>query len=303
MKSLFTLRHGLAISCLIGCLGLAGASMADSAGLPKEVKVRNVEFVLIPEGWFFKTGGIAGPSEETNGNRKVWLDAFYIGKYEARARDLEPFMNRFGERERGAYGGVTESCTLRPDDTGKYALVQPAADLPATHLSWALADQWARWMGFRLPTEAEWEKAARGSDQRIYPWGDELPDETHANFNTPSAAGCIVWPVDRPAKGRSPHGIYNMAGNVREYVADWENPDFDKQLADGARNPVAPRGGDGLKMLKGGRWASSAWELRLAYRVTTPPETPFRCNGTRFALDVATVREHLGKGTATVVQP
>jgi iron(II)-dependent oxidoreductase len=212
-------------------------------------------------------------------------------------------MNQGSAVEKGVYGGATESCTLRPDKTGKFVLVQPAADLPATHLSWSLADQWSRWLGFRLPTEAEWEKAARGSDQRNYPWGNELPDETYANFNTPSAAGCIVWPVDRPSKGKSPYGVFNMAGNVREYVADWVNPDFDRELIDGARNPVAPRSGQGTKMLKGGRWASSLTELRISDRITTNSEAPFRCNGTRFALDVATMREHLAKGSAVVITP
>lgn len=288
-------------SLLVGALALVGPASAVGEALPKEVKVRNVEFVLIPEGWFFKTGGVPGVNEETAGNKKIWLDAFYIGKHEARARDLEPFMNQLNDKGRALYGGATESCSLRPGASGKYALVEPDKDLPATHLSWTLADQWVRWLGFRMPTEAEWEKAARGSDQRVYPWGDELPDETYANFNTPSAEGCIVWPVDRPIKGQSPYGVLNMAGNVREYVADWENPEFDRQLAEDARNPVAPRAGEGTKMLKGGRWASSKEELRISNRNTGAPDQPFRCNGARFALDVAAVREYLVKGNAVVI--
>ncbi len=286
---------------LTGGLALAGTAGAASETLPKEIKVHNVEFVLVPEGWFFKTGGVPQGNEETGGNKKIWLDAYYIGKYEARARDLEPFLNKVKGNWRVLYGGDTESCSLRMGTSGQYELVSSEDDLPATHLSWSLADQWARWLGFRLPTEAEWEKAARGSDQRVYPWGNEPPDETYANFNTTSR--CLVWPVVRLSKGQSPYGAFNMAGNVREFVADWKNPDFDSQLAEGARNPVSPRADKGMKMLKGGRWASSPETIRVSSRIVATPDEPFQCNGTRFALDAAVVREHLANGNASVISP
>lgn len=181
----------------------------------------------------------------------------------------------------------------------------PQEDVPATHLSWVLADELARWMGFRLPSEAEWEKAARGGDRRLWPWGDDFPDETYAGFS--GSFECFVQPVSRFEKGKSPYGVYNMAGNVREFVADWYNADFDKRLVDGVRNPpLAPLGTtrpdvpEPARILKGGRWASGSNGILISSRTYYPPEQPFRCNGTRFAIDVKKVREHLRQGTAKV---
>lgn len=288
---------GLAAFWLLG-LSVVALPVLAGDGLPSEVRVRGVDFVLIPEGWFFKTGGAS--RGEAGGDAKVWIDAFYIGKHEARARDLEPFLNGPGRSNAALYGGDRESCSLVRAAGGDYRLVDSQADLPATHLSWRLSREWAKWMGFRLPTEAEWEKAARGADRRAYPWGDEPPDETYANFNTPSA--CRVWPVDRASKGASPFGVLNMAGNVREYVADFFNEDHDRSLADGVRNPVSPQGDKQIALLKGGRWASTPETIRIAARVRYAPDEPFQCNGTRFALDAQVVRDQLARGSATVLR-
>lgn len=291
---------------LLGLVMAPGYLLAAEV-LPREVKVRNVEFVLVPEGWFFKSGGVPSADSPNGGNVRVWLDAFYIAKYEARARDLVPFMNtRLLDAK--YYAGDIASCSMRLGKDGAYRLVEPEADLPATHLSWVLADQWARWMGFRLPSEAEWEKAARGEDQRMYPWGNEPPDDTYANFDVTSH--CLVWPVDRAGKGNSPYGVVNMAGNVREFVADWHNEVHDRLQKDGMKNPPGPDkalASPGVpanaKFLKGGRWASKPFQLRIAERVAAPHDEPFQCNGTRFALDVAAVKKHLADGAAVVLRP
>ena len=101
----------------------------------------------------------------------------------------------------------------------QYFEVKAFADYPVIHVSWSQAASFCAWAGGRLPTEAEWERAARGTaDARIYPWGDSPPDCTKANY-----AGC-VGDTDRvghrPA-GQSPYGAFDMAGNVWEWTSDW----------------------------------------------------------------------------------
>lgn len=278
---------------------LAADTQINSPSLPKEIKLNGVEFILIPAGWFYKAGGVRAAADSTGGNAKVWLDDFYIAKYEARARHLVPYLNTLA-RPLKEYGGDHSSCSAQLDASGRYVLVRPEEDLPATHLSWRLADGWARYMGFRLPSEAEWEKAARGSDLRIYPWGDQNPDETYANFGATSE--CLVWPVDRFSKGRSPYGVFNMAGNVREFVADWHNPSADGLWRDGLKNPPLPPKfeSEPMKLLKGGRWASKPPQMRVDARVRALEDDPFQCNGTRFALDPGVVLQKLKDGQAEI---
>lgn len=297
------LRSILSVAACL-CALAAPPAAADSA-MPREVRINGTEFVYIPAGWFYKTGGVATATDEGGGNARIWLDAYYIGKYEARARDLVGYLNAPRPTPID-YFGKTASCSVRQAADGSYKLIREDEDLPATHLSWNVAKALAVWMGFRLPSEAEWEKAARGEDQRIYPWGNEHPDETRANFHQSSE--CLVWPVNRLAKGASPYGIFNMAGNVREFVEDWWNADVDARLRDGVRNPplategITSRGVlEPAKILKGGRWASVASQIRIYERTNYPPAKSFQCNGTRYALDVATVQEHLSKGRAVVL--
>ncbi|HYD94712.1 MAG TPA: formylglycine-generating enzyme family protein [Noviherbaspirillum sp.] len=303
--------------CVLGA-GMLQPAAAQQDGLPREVVINDVEFVLVPEGWFWYAVQ-NGDFEETQKLRrewhrdvKVWLDAFYIAKYEARARHFKTFMETKEVKHRADYAaGDERGCAVRRYTDGSYYLLHPELDLPVTHLSWNLADEFTRWMGFRLPTEAEWVKAARGTDRRFFPWGNEYPDDTYAGFSASGEGGpCAPVPVGLFANGKSPYGAYNMAGNVLEYVADWYNEQFDFGLKDGDRNPPLAATGsldmdfkEPMKILKGGRWGSGAGFIHVYSRTYYVPSEQFRCFGVRFALDVATVRAHLAKGTATVVAP
>lgn len=319
------MRHWLKfIIALALCQGVQ-ASESLSAALPQEIVVNGVEFVLVPEGWFsYRVGGMeihkGKPRKVSRREIKAWTDAFYIGKYEARARDFTRFMNS-GQvahkqdyfppegKDTGWYG-ANNGCSVRVNSGGDFYELHPDGNLPASNLSWDLANEFAGWMGFRLPTDAEWVHAFRGEDRRLYPWGDDYPDDTFAVFEE-GATACHLRPVDSRPKGRSPYGAYNMAGNVFEYVADWSNMLYEATLQDGVRNPLAPEvwvppfhHGESRRQLRGGRWASGAEAISIiGNRDTQRHDEPFICYGTRFALDVQTARRHLAEGTATVVTP
>lgn len=307
--------------------------------LPREVVINGVELVLIPAGWFAYTVSIADDIRVPAGARlhreaRVWLDSFYIAKYEARARDFARFMNAGAaspetlarqEKEnekRSVRKEVTftaegdkvverkielPECTVRRGPDGAWFEADAARDLPATNMSWALANEFAAWMGLRLPTEAEWQKAARGdTDRRAWPWGDTYPDDTHALYGW--ITSCAPAPVDAYPKGRSPYGLYNMAGNVSEYVADWFNQGFDDGIKDGMRNPPLAMEGSPIpddvpkKISMGGLWSRDAVWIRIQERREVRPFKPGPWEGTRFAADIATVRAHLERGTAHVVE-
>lgn len=306
------------------CLLLAQAATASSdtphpvdpaAALPAEVVINGVEFVHVPAGWFWHVVGTGNVNRLKGGQSwyrdvRIWLDGFYIAKYEARARDFKRFAESGASTHLPEYAtGERQGCAVQKrGDEGEWFLTQPDLDLPVTHLSWNLADEFARWMGFRLLRETEWVKAARGTDRRVFPWGDEYPDDTYGGFGV--ASGCNPTPVDAFPNGRSPYGAYNMAGNVLELVQDWENHDHDLAMRDGDRNPpVAPTGTlepgyEGLmKISKGGRWGSKPNFLHVQGRRRLQAHELFICYGTRFAVDEAAVREYLGKGTALLVRP
>lgn len=307
------LRALLLLSALL--LARVAASADVSGPLPREVKLNGVEMVLIPEGWFWYTVSVdtfklpirTRPYREV----RVWLDSFYLAKYEARASDLLRFMNSGAasvetlakqaalvKKWEDDIKGKLPECALRHQPDGSWVLADPSRDLPATNLTWTIANEFAAWMGLRLPTEAEWTKGARGSDKRIWPWGNTYPDDTYGRF-AGSGVDCDPAPVDAYPRGRSPYGLYNMAGNVGEYVADWVNQSFDDSLKDGVRNPpIAMHSSPILdavpeKVSKGGVWTTDATSIRIETRRNTEPYWAQTRDGVRFSADVATVRAYL----------
>ena len=137
-----------------------------------------------------------GEMKNEDPERTVFLNAYYIDRYEV------TFLQHRACVEAGACG-----------EPGRGV---PLDDHPVTGVAWADADAYCQWAGLRLPTEAEWEKAARGTDGRDYPWGEGI-DESKANYGGASS----TMPLGSYPDGVSPYGAHDMAGNVWEWVADW----------------------------------------------------------------------------------
>ncbi len=204
-------------------------------------------------------GEHAGADEQPK--HKVFVDAFLIGKYEVTNAQYHAFVKATGHR-------TPENCCEPKYNIWKGDSPAPGVEeLPVINVSWDDADAFCKWSGGRLPTEAEWEKAARGTDGRIYPWGNEPPSGNRANYSFDPVSmwdgAASLAKKDQYEFGKSPYGAFEMAGNVWEWTQDWYDENYYKSSP--AKNPTGPPKGD-ARVIRGASWRNTADMLRAANR-------------------------------------
>jgi len=204
------------------------------------------DMILIPAGEFMM-GSDDGYNDEKPAH-KVYLGAYYIDRYPVTNAEYKRFVDATGHRQPNWKGGTYPA--------GK-------ADHPVVRVSWEDATAYAQWAGKRLPTEAEWEKAARGVDGRRWPWGNEWGA---GRCNSQETGIGDTTPVGKysPA-GDSPYGSADMAGNVWEWVGDWYDDTY--YASSPARNPMGPSHPViPNRVVRGGAWDYDDNDARSAYR-------------------------------------
>ncbi len=252
------------LATIAGAIGLvacaAGVYWAHRAPPEEMIGKDGAAMVRVPAGPF-----VMG-NDEDSPRREVYTDAFYIDKFEVTVGRYAAFLKAMG--------------SIRPPDGWDEVDPSRHADLPVGGVDWRDAEAYCRWAGKRLPTETEWEKAARGSDGRLYPWGNRTADLQRANFanTSPKAYDGGLTPIGAHPEGKSAYGAEDMAGNVAEWVGDWYSERFSEDVV---RNPKGPDSGE-QKVVRGGGRFDPDYRITATRRTYAKPETRaedigFRC--------------------------
>jgi sulfatase modifying factor 1 len=219
--------------------------------------------VLVPAGEF-PMGSEQGDDDEQPVHR-VFLDSFYLDTFEVTNGRFAKFVAAI--QSEPPWGFADQETPV------------VHAEQPVRWVNWLEATGYCLWAGKRLPTEAEWEKAARGTDGRIYPWGNEPPTPTQAVFGLKEGGAETVSPIGNRDKGKSPYGVHDLAGNLYEWVADW----YDEAVYT-TQPTINPRGpGEGAaKVQRGGSYINGPYRLRSSFRTKGDPtehdpNVGFRC--------------------------
>jgi len=225
--------------------------------------------LYVPAGTFQMGTEASDPAVEDNETPQhpVTLDGFWIDRTEV---------------TNAQYAGCVAAGACSPPYQSSSATLESYyddsqyADYPVIRVTWDDAAAYCAWAGGRLPSEAEWEYAARGPEAFVYPWGNDPLDEALLNYNKQIGD---TTPVGSYAEGASWVGALDMAGNVAEWVNDWYAADY--YAISPAENPTGPDTGD-LKAMRGGSWFNPMYLMRSAWRSRIGPDIPdpsvgFRC--------------------------
>ncbi len=236
---------------VVALLGITQWLVVEALSASKEVDL--VPMVTIPAGDFL----MGSPEEKGRADewpqRSVYLDAFLIDQVEVTNQRYMEFVKATGH-----------SNPPNPYGIGPLLSIKDIEQLPVVQTTWYDGKAYCSWAKKRLPTEAEWEKAARGTDGRLYPWGDEPPTAKRANFDREWEDERTLHAVGSLPEGDSPYGVKDMAGNAREWVSDWYDPEYYKDAP--KRNPHGPDTKGILRSIRGGSWHSPASDITTSAR-------------------------------------
>ena len=207
---------------------------------------------------------------------EVYLDDYYISKYEITNAQYCAFLNAYGKNSYQGHDCIDLSssyCMIYKRD-GQYYVRRTYEDHPVVEVSWYGAKAFCDFYEWKLPTEAQWEKAARGTDKRTYPWGNHeayYNKKYYANYNQMLLAAdgySITAPVNSFPQGKSPYGCYNMAGNVWERCNDWYDENYYSYSP--FNNPEGPSYGS-QKVVRGGSYGEISNFMRCSFRTKEEP--------------------------------
>ena len=223
-------------------------STIDPSQVSREEPVKE-EMVSIPAGPFIRGTNEGGLDERPQ--RTVLLDTFAIDRYEVTNHQYQQFVDVTGHRKSGP-----------PARYAKNMSKMLSINQPVVYVSWEDAETYCHWKGKRLPTEAEWEKAMRGSDGRLWPWGNvEQPNGANwARVQDGHEVSAVVGTVQTD---KSPYGVMDGAGNVMEWVADWYGERYFTEAPE--QNPPSPDHGV-YRVLRGGGYATTGADIRITSR-------------------------------------
>jgi formylglycine-generating enzyme required for sulfatase activity len=236
--------------------------------------------VYVPAGEFTMGSDMGEPNEGPA--HIVSLDAFWIDQTEVTNRMYATFLNAQGAES----DQITTWIDVDDEDLqvqlvdGSWQAMAGYEDHPVIEVKWLGAQDYCQWRGdgTRLPTEAEWEKAARGTTNNLYAWGDQI-DCSLANYDI--CMGSTVKVSSYPSNA-SPYGALDMTGNVVEWVADWYSGDYYQNSP--SSNPIGPDSGE-QRVLRGGSWdGHTDYEVRVTQRFTEPPDDSLDDGGFRCVL-------------------